>query len=146
MCESFDSYPLRDSFKFGDREVEVRGRKSWDGLTVPMVLKKAQPRASPYNIPNSNQTLLPLPTHLSFQPHCHSRMLLMLKKQAETEPTRPRLKELIKATKAETPSQKEFNQSLEIIKELEFIYLQATAVLSHQILGCIVRNPSGSGF
>lgn len=47
MCETFDSYPLRDSFKCGDREVEVRGGKTWDGLTTPMVLKKISAQGQP---------------------------------------------------------------------------------------------------
>lgn len=63
ICD-FYTYPLRDSFKFGDREVGVRRGKNGDDFTALIVLKKAQPRASPYNIPSSYQTLFPLPTHL----------------------------------------------------------------------------------
>lgn len=116
ICETFDSFPLRHSFMFGSREVGVRGGKSWGDFTAQWFWTKLNSNSRP----DSNKTFLPLPMHTSFHFCCHSQMLLMFKKQPETEPTRPRHKEHIKPSK-QIPSRREFNQRFEIIKEPEFV-------------------------
>ena len=84
------------TLKFGDREVGVRGGRSWAGFTAQWLWTKFNPGPALTTFLMAAR-LFPLPVQPSFHLDCYSQMLFMVKKQWETEPTRSRHKELIRA-------------------------------------------------
>lgn len=120
------------------------GREELGGLHCSVTLNKVQPRTSPDNISDGSMTLFPLPVRPSFHFHCHSQMLFMDRNNEETEPTRSRHKELIRAIRGNSLP-KEFNQRLKIIKRTQVYITFRSLWCSAMHPGYTVNWVPGSG-